>query len=411
MVVSVLAGVVEARPRGDRLVVIDRVAAKGRARLLYHSRAAVPGLPVGSSVAEVAATLTVRVDDASGEYEVPAGAFDGRSGWRDNTSRRAVFVNRSAPGGETGVRKAEVSPSGGITLLAKSLGDVTPALDVPEAPAEAVDVRYALSSTSERSFMCSHFEASDCRYRTLAGGAGMKLTCDGGTADATCGAFDEEPPPPPPPPPPPGDFICTELIGFSQTLQWHETPEWKQHVVDDRWQVRFRAGGHVDIWSDPNADGWHAPVEQNCLGVGSPVLCTPCAEGSAAPDRVILTITFDAYEASVPVWVGKIRAAVATIRGKYPDVEQIVLQPVIGGPDHAVCPAPGEPRGVRASYNHPHVDAAIAVVVGDAADLVAGISPEVPACAAYEDDVGHLTTAGRADMGDTIGAYYDDTPD
>jgi hypothetical protein len=175
--------------RGDRLIVVDRTATKGRAHLLYKSSEAVPGLPIGSSVDDVTAEVTVRVDDTSAAYTVPAGAFDGRSGWRDNTRKRAVFVNRGAPGGDTGVEKASVSPASGITLLAKSLGDVDPELHLTAAPAEAVDVRYALSAGTERAFMCSHFDPADCRYRPIAGGTGAKLTCKSGTADATCEAF------------------------------------------------------------------------------------------------------------------------------------------------------------------------------------------------------------------------------
>jgi hypothetical protein len=189
------------------------------------------------------------------------------------------------------------------------------------------------------------------------------------------------------------------------------TPQFQQQVTDARWQMRFRAGGDVDVWADPQADAWSAPTHDECLGVGSPVLCTPCIDGAAGPDRVILTITLDGYESDAQVWAQKIRAAIATIRAQHPQLQQLVLQPVVGGPDHAICPAPGEPRGVRATFNHPHVDEAIAIVVGDADDLVAGFSPEVHACSDYRDDVGHLTDEGTGAVGGPIGAYYTDLDD
>jgi hypothetical protein len=75
-----------------------------------------------------------------------------------------------------------------------------------------------------------------------------------------------------------------------------------------------------------------------------------------------------------------------------------------------VCPVATQPLGVRASYNHPFIEQAIQLVVGDAPDLVAGLSPDVQACSDYQDDIGHLTTLGRNRAGQTIGSYYADAP-
>ena len=55
----------------------------------------------------------------------------------------------------------------------------------------------------------------------------------------------------------------------------------------------------------------------------------------------------------------------------------------------------------------PAIDAAIAEVVGDSPDLVAGASPEVRTCGDYEDDVGHLVEPARSPIGDAIGQFYD----
>ena len=210
----------------------------------------------------------------------------------------------------------------------------------------------------------------------------------------------------PPPPPPPSGFTCTEIIGFSQTLMWHETPEFQQHIDDARWQMRFQSGGDVDVWGDPASAGWSAPVATQCLGSGSPVLCSPCAQGSGSPDRVILTITSHQYDSNVPLWAQRIRTAVATIRREHPQVRQIVLQPVVGGPGGAVCPTAANRQGIRATFNHPYIVQAIALVVPDSGDLVAGIAPEVQSCANYTDDLGHLAAAGRAFVGQEIGQYY-----
>jgi hypothetical protein len=204
-------------------------------------------------------------------------------------------------------------------------------------------------------------------------------------------------------------FTCTEVLGFSQTLQWWEQPQFQQQVDDARWQARLHAGGDVDYWANPSSDAWNGPPSQaTCTdaNVGLSALCSPCASGSDAPDRVLITITLQAYESDVQVWAQKIRAAIATIRQEHPQVRQIVLQPVVGGPGGAVCPVQTQTLGVRASYNAPYIVQAIASVLGDSPDLAAGYVPEVQSCADYLDDIGHLDPSARGPIGLAIGQYY-----
>jgi hypothetical protein len=206
-------------------------------------------------------------------------------------------------------------------------------------------------------------------------------------------------------------FRCTEIVGFSQTLQWYETNGFQAEVPDARYQLRFRSGGDLADWANPGFDGWRAPTRAECVGSGPSVLCSPCSTFSTAPDRVILTITLSRYEDGVADWVSGLRAAVATIRRRHPQVERIVLQPVVGGPNDGRCPTPADPqRGVRAAYNHPRIDEAIAIVERDAPDLEAGPSPEVRTCGDYEDQVGHLRAAARSPIGAAIGRAYADGP-
>jgi hypothetical protein len=122
---------------------------------------------------------------------------------------------------------------------------------------------------------------------------------------------------------------------------------------------------------------------------------------------VILTISLSRYEASVAVWVERLRAAVATIRQVHPQVRHIVLQPIVGGPNHQLCPIPQDLiRGVRAAFNHPPIDLAIAQVLPDAPDLIAGPSPEVASCADYSDQAGHFVNGARGYIATAIGLAY-----
>jgi hypothetical protein len=59
---------------------------------------------------------------------------------------------------------------------------------------------------------------------------------------------------------------------------------------------------------------------------------------------------------------------------------------------------------VRASWQHAHIDNAIAMVVGG--DVIAGASPEVGACSEYSDGLGHLTGPGAAAAAQLLGQHY-----
>ncbi len=184
-------------------------------------------------------------------------------------------------------------------------------------------------------------------------------------------------------------FTCIQVIGFSQTRQWYSSEAFESRVDDGTWQLLWNGGASIDRWTDPNYVGWRNP----------PV--SPCARGSSNPDRIVLTISGD-FQTDPDVWARHIREAIVTIRTMYSAVRQIVLQAVVGGPDHGLCHVGGQV--VRASFNHPVIDQAIQRVVG--VDVVAGFSPEVRTCQDYADSTGHLTEAAAGPIGAAIGAFY-----
>lgn len=189
----------------------------------------------------------------------------------------------------------------------------------------------------------------------------------------------------------PGATACTLVIGYSQVAQWYEADGGFEAGVDDaRWELLWKGGAGIDRWQDPHYGGW------------SRTLHSPCASGAAAPDRVLLSIS-GPYGADEARWAAAIEATVAVIRERYPSASQIVLQPVVGGPGHEDCFLDGEK--VRASWQHAHIDAAIAAVA-DGTEVVAGPSPEVRSCADYRDVLGHLTPDGAAAAGRSLAAEY-----
>jgi hypothetical protein len=187
-----------------------------------------------------------------------------------------------------------------------------------------------------------------------------------------------------------GDFTCTEFIGYSQTRQWYLSGFGPAVGWAGAWQLRARDAAAVEFWADPGFVGWDPSTR-----------LSHCGQSGDNPDRIVLDVTND-YQADVNWWIGQINTAVQTIHAKFPSVRQIVLQPVVGGPGGGQCRFGG--NIVRASYNHPVVDQAIASVAGD--DVVVGADPTVRTCADYADDIGHLTPDAQVAIGTSILNFY-----
>ena len=213
-----------------------------------------------------------------------------------------------------------------------------------------------------------------------------------------------EPPPsapsplPAPPPPPPARFTCTLFVGYSQTDNWFAAAE--AVLGTEGYEELWNSGGAAHLWADPGYAGWRNAMQ------------SPCLRAANSPDRVVLDITHDAYltpaaTGATPVGYMEriIRSVVATTRSRYPSARLIVLQPIVGGPNHATCPWPGAQEGVvRATYNHPVIHDAINRVIGG--DVVMGPDSSVRTCADYRDDGGHLTASAAGPIGQRIAQYY-----
>jgi hypothetical protein len=56
------------------------------------------------------------------------------------------------------------------------------------APAGPVQTCYEIENGGERFRFGSMWDASECKFKEIAGGTGRKLLCKGGTGDPTCAA-------------------------------------------------------------------------------------------------------------------------------------------------------------------------------------------------------------------------------
>ncbi|HVR79544.1 MAG TPA: S-layer homology domain-containing protein [Acidimicrobiia bacterium] len=191
---------------------------------------------------------------------------------------------------------------------------------------------------------------------------------------------------------------CVQIVGFSQTNQWFSAGDdiFEDLVGNGGWQALIQGGGAIDRWIDPGFDGWSNPIKSQCTSRAN------------NPDVVLFTVS--GANRSVTAWVEAVEAVIDTIEIKVPSAENIILQPIVGGPNGSLCPAGGG-EDVRASENHPEIDTAIEQVAAGRSDVHQSASPVVGTCSHYIDEIGHLTDDGASFVAESLGEIYADVMD
>ena len=126
-------------------------------------------------------------------------------------------------------------------------------------------------------------------------------------------------------------FVCNQVTAMTLTREWYEAGfEQSPGIVDDRWQLKARQSGYITAWSNPESDFWNHPVQ------------SPCANGSASPDRVVLTVLSwrPACCTTQAQWEAQVTTAVTTLKAKYAGLKRIDLMTVVRSPGNRRCPLP-----------------------------------------------------------------------
>ena len=172
-----------------KLIVVDKLAAAGKAKLVYVSKDQAAGITKGggTDVGQIDVRFDASYDAGSvaGSFTLPAGASDGTSGWLVNKDTVAKYVNKSAPSGPTQAKVAVIKPGKLLKLVGKGLGDQPFDILAGGAPAGGVRTQYCVTNGGEEHCHCSRF--TGCAWTAIAGDTGAKLVCKTGTGDATCG--------------------------------------------------------------------------------------------------------------------------------------------------------------------------------------------------------------------------------
>ena len=186
------------------------------------------------------------------------------------------------------------------------------------------------------------------------------------------------------------------MIGLTLTREWYQAGfEQAPGIADDRWQLKARQSGYITEWSNPNSDFWNQPPQ------------SPCANGSASPDHVVLTVLSwrPPCCATQAEWEAQVGRAVATLQSKYASLKRVDLMTVIRGPRNQGCPLP--PATDEYIAMPQEFDAALAGVAAKFPGLVfVGPKVEAPRCESFVGGGPHLTKDGNAEVAKAIAAYF-----
>lgn len=185
-------------------------------------------------------------------------------------------------------------------------------------------------------------------------------------------------------------ITVTEILGQSQTEQWWP----KSHLSG--WQARIEVGSGYMNWLEPDFKIWDTDKE-----------ITPGIDGVIYPssdvERVVITIGKQTPQ-PLDTYASVLEETMVTVRAKYPALKQIVLQPLAGGPDRALCYI--ESEVVLTTQNLAAIEEAMAILTEKYADVKTGVVPLVDDCSEFEDFTGHLLPDGGDDVADQVDAFY-----
>ncbi len=180
---------------GAKLLMIDKYAASGKAKVLLLAQDETPGSIVKGPSADPAGlsgTLVLFQESNPANRAV----FDlAGSGWVKNKDSAAKYSNSCAAAGQPGARSATIKPDRLLKVVARNLGDGDAATgdqnadDIDLSVLTSADVIKAVftvynANDSSTHTMCAQFESP--QIKAIAGGSGVKYLSKTSSLPTTC---------------------------------------------------------------------------------------------------------------------------------------------------------------------------------------------------------------------------------
>jgi hypothetical protein len=190
--VTLSASAAEIGVIGKKFIIVDKLTAASKAKLVYVSKDQAAGITKGTDTDPngIDVTFDYGYDAAAGRIFATAGGLDqgDTEGWTTNKATVAKFINKSAPAGSTVAKVAVIKPGQLLKLVATGRGD-GPVIDIFSAgpPSGDVHTAFLVDNGADENTHCSTF--AGCTYKLIAADTGAKLVCKTSTADPTCAAL------------------------------------------------------------------------------------------------------------------------------------------------------------------------------------------------------------------------------
>ena len=119
------------------------------------------------------------------------------------------------------------------------------------------------------------------------------------------------------------------------------------------------------------------------------------------PTRAVFQIAYLGFGRATSDQIAEaLSASLRNIRTTWPTIEDIVVVPIVGGPNHSICTMP-DGREVDATRMHGVLEA----VIDDSDGIIAGPDLLVSTCEHFRDGMGHLTGGGPAEVARQVAAF------
>ncbi|MFA4916442.1 MAG: hypothetical protein WC560_07210 [Syntrophales bacterium] len=194
----------------------------------------------------------------------------------------------------------------------------------------------------------------------------------------------------------------TEILGYSQTYQWYAGQPFEYPITDRTFktekmflsaykgfsncQARFGIGGSITKWKNENYIGYEGHFVHNIT-----------------KDRKEVTrLIFNIAGGKRPVdeWKSDIEDVLEVLLKKYPNLQELYLQAVIGGFD--------DNSNIRAVINHPRIVEAINAVVNNSSHGLLRCGAVVKLKSeGFSDTRGHLTSNAAQKSKELMLKFYD----
>jgi len=191
--VLLLAGAASAADVGigaNKLIVIDKLAAAGKAKTVFVSKDPAADKGPGTDVDGIDVSFDFfyagEGGPTAGRFILAPGESNGTDGWLVNKDTVAKYVNKDAPAGATGAKVAVIKPQKLLKVIGKSLGDDPIDVVGSGAPVGDVCAVYTVTNSGAVRRHCTAFAQSDVSFKIIGGGSGRKLVAKNGAPDAAC---------------------------------------------------------------------------------------------------------------------------------------------------------------------------------------------------------------------------------